>query len=210
MNLEILDRGIEPYQVSWEAMRQQTDQRTPVSPDALWIVEHPAVFTLGQAGKEEHLLNPATKIPVIRSDRGGQITFHGPGQIVCYLLLDLRRRNMHVRALVDLAEQAIIQTLKTLDIEASTQPKAPGVYVDGRKIASLGFRIRRGCSYHGLALNVAMDLDPFYAINPCGYKGLIMTDVERELKQKTDDTTALMNYCRRSLLQSITELLAAR
>ncbi len=208
MILDILDRGLESYQLTWQAMRQMTDQRNSDSHDALWIVEHPPVFTLGQAGKEEHLINPGRGIELVRSDRGGQITFHGPGQIVCYMLLDLRRRNLHVRALVDLAERGIIQTLHDMGISASTRKEAPGVYVEGRKIASLGFRIRRGCSYHGLALNVAMDLEPFQAINPCGYPGLIMTDVYREQKQKADDIPALMNYCRCALLQSLTSLLA--
>ncbi len=157
-----------------------TNQRTPQTPDELWVVQHPPVFTQGQAGKPEHLLNPGA-IPVIQTDRGGQVTYHGPGQVVLYPLLDLRRLHLGVRELVTAIEQAIIDYLATLAISAYAKREAPGVYVLRQglehKIASLGLRVRRGCSFHGLALNVAMDLTPFGLINPCGYAGLAVTQV---------------------------------
>jgi len=159
-------------------MRDFTDSRTAETADELWLVEHPAVFTQGQAGRPEHLLD-AGPIPVVQSDRGGQVTYHGPGQLVAYPLLDLRRLDLGVRALVSAIEQTLITLLATLEITAELRPGAPGVYVAGAKIASLGLRVRRGCSFHGLALNVNMDLSPFERINPCGYAGLAMTDIER-------------------------------
>lgn len=157
-------------------MTDFTNQRTPETPDQLWLVEHPPVFTQGQAGKAEHLLFPGD-IPVMQTDRGGQVTYHGPGQLVAYPLLDLRRLKMGVRDLVTAIEQTIVETLAVYGIEAYPKPDAPGVYVAGDKIASLGLRVRRGCSFHGLALNVAMDLSPFQRINPCGYQGLAMTQM---------------------------------
>lgn len=157
-----------------------TNQRDQHSQDQLWLVQHPPVFTQGQAGKPEHLLNPGN-IPVVQTDRGGQITYHGPGQIVAYPLIDLRRKGMGVRELVTAIEQSIIDCLAELDIVAYAKPDAPGVYVERdqreHKIASLGLRVRKGCSFHGLALNTDMDLSPFLAINPCGYAGLPMTQV---------------------------------
>lgn len=161
-------------------MTEFTNTRTADTTDQLWLVEHPPVFTQGQAGKAEHLLVPGD-IPVVQSDRGGQVTYHGPGQLVAYPLLDLRRLKMGVRELVTAIEQTLVATLAHYDIEAFPKPDAPGVYVNqqGRvdKIASLGLRVRRGCSFHGLALNVAMDLSPFLRINPCGYQGLAMTQM---------------------------------
>ncbi len=157
-------------------MSEFTDKREESTVDQLWLVQHPPVFTQGQAGKPEHMLMP-TEIPLIQSDRGGQVTYHGPGQLVAYPLLDLRRLKMGVRDLVTCLEQTIIATLAHFQIDAYAKPKAPGVYVDERKIASLGLRVRRGCSFHGLAINVAMDLSPFLSINPCGYTGLEMTQV---------------------------------
>ena len=157
-------------------MTDFTNQRTPETPDQFWLVEHPSVFTQGQAGKAEHLLFPGD-IPVVQTDRGGQVTYHGPGQLVAYPLLDLRRLKMGVRDLVTAIEQTIVETLAVYGIEAYPKPDAPGVYVAGNKIASLGLRVRRGCSFHGLALNVAMDLSPFERINPCGYQGLAMTQM---------------------------------
>lgn len=157
-------------------MTDFTNQRTPETPDQLWLVEHPPVFTQGQAGKAEHLLFPGD-IPVVQTDRGGQVTYHGPGQLVAYPLLDLRRLNIGVRELVTRIEQTIIATLAHYGIESAAKADAPGVYVNGDKIASLGLRVRRGCSFHGLALNVAMDLAPFQRINPCGYQGLAMTQM---------------------------------
>lgn len=157
-------------------MTEFTNQRTPDTPDQLWLVEHPPVFTQGQAGKAEHLLFPGD-IPVVQTDRGGQVTYHGPGQLVAYPLLDLRRLNIGVRELVTRIEQTIIATLAHYGIESAAKADAPGVYVNGNKIASLGLRVRRGCSFHGLALNVDMDLSPFQRINPCGYQGLAMTQM---------------------------------
>ena len=158
-------------------MTDFTNQRTPETIDQLWLVEHPPVFTQGQAGKAEHLLFPGD-IPVVQSDRGGQVTYHGPGQLVAYPLLDLRRLKIGVRELVTSIEQTIVATLAHYQIESAGKPDAPGVYVNGNKIASLGLRVRRGCSFHGLALNVAMDLAPFQRINPCGYQGLAMTQMK--------------------------------
>ncbi len=171
MALDIIDKGLCDYQSCWQEMHDYTDQRDAGSADQLWLVQHPPVFTLGLAGKPEHLLNPGD-IPVVKTDRGGQVTYHGPGQVVIYVLLDIRRRAWGIRSLVRLIEQAIIDLLQAEDIEAVRRDGAPGVYVDERKIAALGLRIRRGCSYHGLSLNVDMDLEPFERINPCGYPGL--------------------------------------
>jgi len=154
-------------------MQHYTDTRNNDSPDELWIVEHPPVFTQGQAGKSEHILNPGD-IPVIQVDRGGQVTYHGPGQLVVYPLLDIKRSKIGVRQLVTHIEQSIIDMLAKYAINAYAKADAPGVYVDERKVASLGLRIRKGCSFHGLALNVDMDLAPFRRINPCGYAGLEM------------------------------------
>lgn len=161
------------YITVWQAMQKFTDDRTDETTDELWLVEHPAVFTQGQAGKEEHLLMPGD-IPVVQVDRGGQVTYHGPGQQVIYFMINLRRRKMGVRELVTLIENGIVATLADYDIKANAKPDAPGVYVDGKKIASLGLRVRKGCSFHGLALNIEMDLSPFSRINPCGYAGLEM------------------------------------
>lgn len=175
--LEVINLGQQDYQTSWQAMTEFTNQRTPETPDQLWLVEHPPVFTQGQAGKAEHLLFPGD-IPVVQTDRGGQVTYHGPGQLVAYPLLDLRRLNIGVRELVTRIEQTIVATLAHYGIESAAKADAPGVYVNGDKIASLGLRVRRGCSFHGLALNVALDLAPFQRINPCGYQGLAMTQMK--------------------------------
>ncbi|KAB0878842.1 lipoyl(octanoyl) transferase LipB [Cronobacter muytjensii] len=168
--------GLQPYEPVSQAMHQFTDERDENTPDELWLVEHSPVFTQGQAGKAEHVLMPGD-IPVIQSDRGGQVTYHGPGQQVMYVLLDLRRRKLGVRELVTLLEQTVVNTLAEFAINAYPRPDAPGVYVDGKKICSLGLRIRKGCSFHGLALNINMDLRPFLRINPCGYAGMEMTQV---------------------------------
>jgi lipoyl(octanoyl) transferase len=170
--------GVVAYEECWEAMREFTDQRGPDTEDELWLLQHPPVFTQGQAGKPEHLLMPGD-IPVVQTDRGGQVTYHGPGQWVVYLLLDLRRNNLGVRDLVNLIEQSIVTLLKGHGVTAAPRRDAPGVYVSGAKIASLGLRVRRGCSYHGLALNIDMDLEPFARINPCGYEGLQVTTLRR-------------------------------
>jgi len=168
--------GRQDYLPTLEAMQGFTAERDENTPDELWIVEHPPVFTLGQAGKREHLLNPG-EIPVVPVDRGGQVTYHGPGQVVIYLLLDLRRRGLGVRELVTRMEQAVIDLLAEEGIAARARADAPGVYVGEAKIAALGLRVKRGRSYHGLALNVAMDLEPFTRINPCGYAGLATTQL---------------------------------
>ena len=173
--LIIRELGQQDYSTIWQAMRDFTDQRSSTSDDELWLVEHPPVYTLGQAGKPEHLLNP-NDIPVIKTDRGGQVTYHGPGQQVAYALFDIRRLGIGVRQLVTTIEQVVVDTLKDVSITGYPKPDAQGVYVDEKKICSLGLRIRKGCSYHGLALNVDMDLTPFLGINPCGYQGLEMVD----------------------------------
>lgn len=167
----VRDLGRQPYEPVWRAMQRFTDARTDDTPDELWLVEHEPVFTLGQAGKPEHVLMPGD-IPVLHVDRGGQVTYHGPGQIVAYPLLDLRRLKIGVREYVERIEQAVIDTLADWNIVAGRREGAPGVYVKGAKVAALGIRVRRGCSFHGLAFNIAMDLEPFHRINPCGYAGL--------------------------------------
>lgn len=164
---------MQPYVPCLQTMRDFTDNRDKDSCDEIWLLQHEPVFTQGQAGKAEHVLE-ATQVPVVQTDRGGQVTYHGPGQLIAYLLLDLKRLGIGVRQLVTVMEQALQSTLAHWDVQAYAKPDAPGVYVDDAKIASLGLRVRRGCSFHGLALNVAMDLRPFLAINPCGYPGLNM------------------------------------
>ncbi|WP_093137979.1 lipoyl(octanoyl) transferase LipB [Pseudoxanthomonas sp. GM95] len=167
----VFDLGRQHYEPVWRAMQAFTDARDEATPDALWIVEHDPVFTLGQAGKPEHVL-AAGDIPVIHVDRGGQVTYHGPGQLVVYPLLDLKRLKIGVRDYVCLIEQAIIDTCAEWNIVAARKDGAPGVYVAGAKIGALGIRVRRGCTFHGLSFNIAMDLEPFRRINPCGYQGL--------------------------------------
>lgn len=174
--IQIRQLGLQPYEPVSRAMHEFTDTRDETTLDEIWLVEHERVFTQGQAGKAEHVLVPGD-IPVIQSDRGGQVTYHGPGQQVMYVLLNLKRRKLGVRELVTILEQTVVNTLAELNIDAYPRADAPGVYVDGRKICSLGLRIRKGCSFHGLALNIDMDLSPFLRINPCGYAGLEMTQV---------------------------------
>lgn len=167
--------GRAEYEATWRAMQEFTAQRTAGSPDELWLLEHPPVYTLGVAGRAAHLPRVANRIPVVKTDRGGQITYHGPGQVVVYALLDLRRRGLGVRPLVRLLEQAVIGLLAEYGVAAAERPEAPGVYVNGAKVAALGLRIRDGRCYHGLAFNVDMDLSPFHVIDPCGYSGLAVT-----------------------------------
>lgn len=174
--LGIRDLGLVDYEPTWQAMKRFTDDRSGDVGDEVWLVQHPPVFTQGQSGKPEHLLLPGN-IPVVQVDRGGQVTYHGPGQLVAYLLLDVRRLGFGVRDLVTRIEHSLIALLASYGVTAAAKPDAPGVYVDGAKIASLGLRIRHGCSFHGLALNVDMDLEPFKRINPCGYAGLAMTQL---------------------------------
>jgi lipoyl(octanoyl) transferase len=168
--------GLVEYEPTWRAMQRFTDHRDDATEDELWMLEHPPVFTLGMAANPAHLLSPG-QIPVVQTDRGGQVTYHGPGQLVLYLLVDIRRRGLAVRSLVKCLEQTVVELAATFHIEAAGRRDAPGVYVAGRKLASLGLRIRRGASYHGLALNVDMDLTPFQRINPCGMAGLEVTQL---------------------------------
>ena len=178
--------GLQPYEPVSQAMHDFTDRRDDTTPDEIWLVEHLPVFTQGQAGKAEHLLMTGD-IPVIQSDRGGQVTYHGPGQQVMYVLLNLKRRKLGVRELVTLLEQTVVNTLAEYDIDAHPRADAPGVYVGEMKFCSLGLRIRKGCSFHGLALNINMDLAPFQRINPCGYAGMEMTQMRQWVDTATPD-----------------------
>ncbi|ALO46806.1 lipoyl(octanoyl) transferase LipB [Pseudohongiella spirulinae] len=203
--------GLQDYIPVFHAMREFTNHRQTDTPDELWVLSHPPVFTQGQAGKAEHLLAPGD-IPVVQIDRGGQVTYHGPGQLVIYLLIDVRRADIGVRDLVSLIEQSIIETLSSLGINAQTRDSAPGVYVNDAKIAALGLRIRRGCSYHGLSLNVDMNLQPFARINPCGYQGMEVTQV-RDLIDTREcgltDSVDLMSAVEKLLLQALIARLPA-
>ena len=172
----VRELGFRAYVPTWQAMRRFTNERLPETKDEVWLVQHPPVYTLGVAAKTEHLLHPGD-IPVVRVDRGGQVTYHGPGQIVAYPLLNLRRAGLGVKSLVGLLEQAVVDLLATYAIPAQTRANAPGVYVAGGKIAAVGLRIRNGCCFHGVSLNVSMDLEPFSRINPCGFPGLPVTQV---------------------------------
>lgn len=173
------DLGLADYQTTYDQMTAFTSQRQSNTPDELWFLQHTPVFTQGQAGKAEHLLFPGD-IPVIQTDRGGQVTYHGPGQLVVYLMIDIARKGWGARRLVSSIEDAIVDTLSEWNIDAAPRADAPGVYTEGRKIASLGLRIRHGRSFHGLALNIDMDLEPFQRINPCGYRGMEMTQMTAE------------------------------
>lgn len=168
--------GQQDYQTCWQAMRQFTDERTENTTDEIWLLEHNPVFTQGQNGKPEHILNPGN-IPVIQVDRGGQVTYHGPGQLVVYTMIDMRRKKLNVRQMVTFLENSVIALLADAGIEAIAKREAPGVYVNHEKICSIGLRIRKGCTYHGLAFNIAMDLEPFSRINPCGLAQLKMTQL---------------------------------
>lgn len=181
----IRELGCVAYEPTWHAMQHFTQTRDAESADEIWLLEHPQVFTQGQAGKAEHVL-AAGDIPVVQVDRGGQVTYHGPGQLVAYILLDVRRARRGVRDLVSQIENTLIDLLGQYGVDARAKPDAPGVYVGAKKIASLGLRIRRGCSFHGLALNVDMDLQPFQRINPCGYAGMQMTQLSDETQQAVE------------------------
>ena len=198
----ILRRGRVEYPETWSEMREFTDGRGQDTRDQLWLLQHPPVFTQGQAGRAEHLLMPGD-IPVVQTDRGGQVTYHGPGQWVVYLLLDLRRRGLGVRDLVDLIENSVVAVLAGYGVHAESRRDAPGVYVDGAKIASLGLRIRRGCSYHGLALNVDMDLEPFTRINPCGLEGVPVTSLRQCLGGVAVDMDAVGEALLLQLLENL-------
>lgn len=199
-SLIVRQLGRQDYVPVWRAMKEFTDQRDELTADELWFIEHEPVFTQGQAGKAEHVLNPGD-IPVIQVDRGGQVTYHGPGQLVVYLLLDVKRSRSGPRAVVTAIEQAIIKTLASYGVEAYAKPDAPGVYIDQSKIASLGLRFRKQRSYHGLSLNLAMDLEPFGRINPCGYKGLGVTQLAEHI-----ETVNLQEVSDRLLCFLLTEL----
>jgi len=176
MSIVVRELGLRPYRQVWQEMQSFTDRRTASTQDELWVLQHPPVYTLGKNSKAEHIIDPGD-IPVVQSDRGGQVTYHGPGQLIVYTLLDLHRLNTGVRGLVTRIENSVIDMLAEYDIRACARKDAPGVYVDGSKIAALGLRVRRGCSFHGLAFNVDMDLEPFSRINPCGYQGLEVTQL---------------------------------
>lgn len=173
LNIRWLGKN-QDYQACWQKMRDFTDNRNEETADEIWLLEHSPVFTQGQNGQPEHLLNPGD-IPVVQTDRGGQITYHGPGQLMAYTLFNLRRHKLNVRQLVSLLEQSVVDLLAQHNIKAAAKADAPGVYVDDKKICSIGLRIRRGCSYHGIAFNINMDLEPFKRINPCGFSKLEMT-----------------------------------
>ncbi len=183
MPIHIKTLGLQPYESTWQAMQTFTNERQDSTPDELWIVEHPAIFTQGLNGKAEHLLQTDHNIPIVQTDRGGQITFHAPGQLIIYILFDLKRAKLGVRALVTLIEESIIDYLSQLNIPAQARADAPGVYVNQKKIASLGLKIRKQKSYHGLALNINMDLSPFKLINPCGLARMQMTQIVEQVKK---------------------------
>jgi len=173
----VKDLGLVEYEPTCEAMRQFTAERDQNTEDELWLLEHPQVFTLGLNGKDEHVLN-THDIPLVNTDRGGQVTYHGPGQLIAYTLIDLKRAKIGVREMISRLENSVVSMLNHLDIDAKSRSDAPGVYVEGRKIAALGLRVKRGACYHGLSLNVAMDLTPFSYINPCGYQGMEVIDLK--------------------------------
>ncbi|MDQ8020762.1 MAG: lipoyl(octanoyl) transferase LipB [Moraxellaceae bacterium] len=200
--IQVRQLGTTDYAPTWQAMQAFTASRGPETPDELWLLQHPPVYTLGLAGKPEHLLQ-ASEVPVVKIDRGGQITYHGPGQAMVYLLIDLHRRNLKVRELVRLMEQALIDVLAGWDIVAERREGAPGVYVGEAKIAALGLKISRGCSYHGLALNVDMDLSPFGRINPCGYEGLATTQLAAlGVQVSVDEAHAALSAALQHLLEA--------
>lgn len=177
-SLAVRSLGLRDFEPVWRAMQKFTDERGPATRDELWFTEHPSVYTLGLNADRRHLLAPGD-IPVVQIDRGGQVTWHGPGQLMVYPLLDLRRASLGIRALVTALERSVVDLMGDFGIEASARPDAPGVYVEGRKLASVGLRVRRGASYHGMALNVDVDLEPFTRINPCGFQGLETVDMKR-------------------------------
>jgi lipoyl(octanoyl) transferase len=176
--IEVRWLGRQEFEPTWRAMQRFTEERDADTPDEIWFTEHPPVFTLGLNASREHLLAPGN-IPVVQIDRGGQVTYHGPGQLMVYPLVDLKRLSLHIRGLVTSLERSVVDLTREFGLEATGRRDAPGVYVDGRKLASIGLRVRRGASYHGMALNVDVDLEPFSRINPCGFQGLEMTDLKR-------------------------------
>ncbi|MCP4598468.1 lipoyl(octanoyl) transferase LipB [Neptuniibacter sp.] len=193
--LIVRDLGLQPYEPIWQKMQQFTNERDETAVDEIWLLQHEPVFTQGQAGKEEHVLNTGD-IPIVQVDRGGQVTYHGPGQLIVYLLLNLKRLKVGVRELVSIMEDSVVETVQSYGVDAYAKPDAPGVYVDESKIASLGLRVRRGCSFHGLALNLDMDLEPFLRINPCGYAGMAMTQLAMlsDNLDQAEATERLLNF----------------
>jgi lipoyl(octanoyl) transferase len=191
--IKISRRGLTDYSRVWQEMKTFTGARQSATPDELWILQHKPVYTLGRNGRKEHLLD-AGGIPVVQTDRGGQITYHGPGQVVVYTLVDLHRRHMGVRQLVDALQDAVMETLADYHIESHSRANAPGVYVNGAKIAALGLRVTRGCAYHGLALNIDMDLTPFDHIDPCGYRGMQVTQLGALTKDTSQATDRLIAH----------------
>jgi len=179
MSLKIKYLGVQPYAETWQAMQNFTANRTEHTEDEIWFLEHPPVFTQGLNGKEQHILQPFNDIPIVKTDRGGQITYHAPGQLIAYILIDLKRLKMTVKHCVHTLESVIIKTLAHYQINAIARADAPGVYVNDQKIASLGLKIKRHCTYHGLALNINMDLTPFNRVNPCGLEGMKMTQINQ-------------------------------
>jgi lipoyl(octanoyl) transferase len=187
MSLIIRQLGLQDYTKTWQAMRDFTENRDDKTADEFWVLQHPPVYTQGLSGKAEHLLNPGA-IPIVQTDRGGQVTYHGPGQLILYPLINLKRKKLGIRALVSALENSVIALLRQYGLQAYARTDAPGVYIDEKKIASLGLRVRHGCSYHGLSLNVNLDLTPFNGINPCGYAGLSVTSLKQlGINIKTDE-----------------------
>lgn len=210
MNIALIvrRRGLQDYADCWQRMQAFNQARDDTTPDEIWLLQHPPVFTLGQAGKQEHVLNPGD-IPLLQCDRGGQVTYHGPGQLVAYTLLDLKRRKLGVRDTVSRLERSIIMLLAELGIDSYARPDAPGVYVADAKIAALGLRVKQGRCYHGLSFNVDMDLEPFSRINPCGYEGLEVTSLSK-LGHQTEmpdiENRLLAHLCRQFEIQQVTDI----
>ncbi len=203
MTIHIKTLGLQPYETTWQAMQTFTHTRQANTPDELWIVEHPAVFTQGLNGKPEHLLHTQHTIPVLQTDRGGQITFHAPGQLILYILFDLKRAKLSVRALITIIEESLIDYLSQLNIHAYARQDAPGVYVNQQKIASLGLKIHKQKSYHGLALNINMDLSPFTLIRPCGLTNMTMTQIADLIQSPIPTLNSAGNTLSQILIQRL-------
>jgi len=200
--------GYQEYEPVWKKMQAFTEQRDANTEDEIWLLQHPPVFTQGLNGKPEHILSSST-IPVIEIDRGGQVTYHGPGQLIVYCLIDLKRKNFGIRQMVSALEQSVIDFLADLQIKAVARKDAPGVYVDDAKISALGLRVKRGCSYHGLSINIDMDMSPFQQINPCGYEGLAVTQLKNlsELPDFKDTEQQLLNkICQQFEIEKVTQV----
>lgn len=207
--LNVRSLGEVEYIPVWDAMKSFTDHRDDTTADEIWLLQHPPVFTQGQAGKPEHILFSGD-IPVVQVDRGGQVTYHGPGQLIAYIMVDIKRRNMGARALVSLIEQAIVDTLALYGINSAARKDAPGVYVDEAKIASLGLRIRKGRSFHGLSLNIDMDLSPFARINPCGYQGMKIVQLSELIQQDAVDGVLSPSHQKQHLIEHVAKTLLAK